>query len=307
MSDDRLLSVLKRLGDEELSLGADRTIRDRLERAWKPGVRPAAFAFPQIGPLGRIRRFVPVLAALALIAGSVGAVLGAGADSPLWDTRVALEEAAAVLRLSPDDRIAYLFELVQSRTEEAARQEAAGHPDAAAKARAAATSAVMELDGNVPQIEVDLPTPVPAASPTASPPPASSPSPSPSPSTSVAPAAPPPTRIPTPTARPTVTPTPTPTAKPTITFTGMVKDGSGAGVTDACITTSTAIPTSTASCITKTKNGSYGFSVPATPGQSITLFAYWKDATGQTFAGGSSTTATKPTTLMPTITLTLRR
>jgi hypothetical protein len=309
MSDDRLLSALRHLGNEELSVGADRVIRDRLELAWKPRARPA-FVFPSI------RRFVPVLAALVLVAGSAGAVLGAGADSPLWDTRVALEDAAASVRLSADDRVAYLFELVQSRTEEAARQEAAGRAGAAAKARAAASSAIVTLDGNVPQIDA----PVPQESPTPAPPPANSPSPSPSPSASGSPAAqlpasgspsappapprtsPPPVRTPTPTVRPTVTPT-----KPTITFTGTVRDGSGANVTDACITTSPAIPTSTASCITKTKNGSYGFSVPAEPGQAITLYAYWKDAAGQTFAGSSSTSAVKPTTLMPAITLTLRR
>ena len=306
MSDDRLLSVLKRLGDEELSHSADRAIRGRLELAWKPGARPAAFAFPPI------RRFVPALATLVLIAGALGTVLGAGADSPLWDARVALEEAAAVLRLSPADRIAYLFELVQSRTEEAARQEAAGHPDAATKARAAASSAVFALDGNIPRIEIDLSTPAPAVSPAASPSPANSPSPSAAPSAPVVPAAqlpapttPPATRTIPPTFSPTRTVTPTP--KPTITFSGMVKDAAGGPVTDACITTSSAIPTSTTACITKTTNGSYGFSTAATPGQSITLFAYWKDAAGQTFAGSSTTTVTKPTTLMPTITLTLRR
>jgi hypothetical protein len=311
MSDDRLLSALRSLGNEELSVGADRAIRDRLEVAWKPRARQA-FAFPSI------RRFVPVLAALVLVAGSAGAVLGAGADSPLWDTRVALEDAAASLRLSADDRVAYLFELVQSRTEEAARQEAAGHAGAAAKARAAASSAIVTLDGNIPQIDA----PVPQESPRPTPPPANSPSPSPSPSASGSPAAqlpasgspsatpppaprtspPVPTRTATPTVRPTVTPT-----KPTITFTGTVRDASGANVSEACITTSQTIPTSTTSCITKTKNGSYGFSVPAEPGQAITLYAYWKDAAGQTFAGSSSTNATKPTTLMPAITLTLRR
>jgi hypothetical protein len=308
MSDDRLLSALRSLGNEELSVGADRAIRDRLEVAWKPRARNA-FVFPSI------RRFVPVLAALVLVAGSAGTVLGADADSPLWDTRVALEDAAASLRLSADDRVAYLFELVQSRTEEAARQEAAGHAGAAAKARAAASSAIVTLDGNVPQIDVEVPLPAPTATPS----PTNSPSPSASPSASgvpavqpsaqaspSAPAAPrtssPPVRTPTPTVRPTVTPT-----KPTITFTGTVRDGAGANVSEACITTSPTIPTSTTSCITKTTNGSYGFSVPAEPGQAITLYAYWKDAAGQTFAGSSSTNATKPTTLMPAITLTLRR
>jgi hypothetical protein len=306
MSDDRLLSALRHLGNEELSVGADRVIRDRLELAWKPRARPA-FVFPSI------RRFVPVLAALVLVAGSAGAVLGAGADSPLWDTRVALEDAAASVRLSADDRVAYLFELVQSRTEEAARQEAAGHAGAAAKARAAASSAIVTLDGNVPQIDVEVPLPTATPSPTNSPSPSASPSasgvPAVQPSAQASPSAPaaprtssPPVRTPTPTVRPTVTPT-----KPTITFTGTVRDASGSNVTDACITTSPAIPTSTASCITKTKNGSYGFSVPAEPGQAITLYAYWKDTAGQTFAGSSSTNATKPTTLMPAITLTLRR
>jgi hypothetical protein len=258
-----------------------------------------------------------VLAALVLVAGSVGAVLGADAGSPLWDTRVALEDVAASLRLSTDDRVAYLFELVQSRTEEAARQDAAGHPDAAAKARAAAASAVLALDGNIPQIE----TPVPAEAPTASPPPANSPSPSPSLSASGSPAAhlpasgspsaPPRSSLPTPVrTEPPRTATPTPTAtttKQTVTIAGSVRDASGVNVTGACVTWSPTMPTLTTQCLFKTTNGSYGFTVQASTSYTVTLYAYWISPSGQAFSGSATSQLSAPTTVMPGITLTPRR
>ena len=316
MSDDRLLSALRRLGEQELPLSTDRKIRGRLETAWTGRTRYAArspFSF---------RRFAPVLAAGVLVIGVGGSALGAGADSPLWDARLALESAGAYLRLSADDRVAYLLDLVQSRTEEAARQEVLGNAGAAAKARAAASAAVVELDGNIPHIETSLPTPaVPAASPSATPPPENSPSPSPSRSASGVPAAqlpasgsPTPTRTVAPTTTPvrtepphTPTPVPSPSTKPTVTVTGTVHDSAGSPVTGACITTSPTIPTSTTSCITKTTNGSYGFSVPVTPGQTITLYAYVTSSTAGTVAGSATTTATAPITVMPAIALTPRR
>ena len=318
MSDDRLLSALRRLGEQELPLATDRKIRGRLETAWTSRTRYVARS-----PFS-LRGFVPVLGAFILILGLGGSALGASADSPLWDARVALESVAAYLRLSGGDRVAYLLDLVQTRTEEAARQEAAGNPGAAAKARAAASAAVVELNGNIPHSETALPMPeLPAASPSATPPPANSPSPSPSRSASDVPAAqlpasgpPTATRTSAPTVAPTPvrteplhTPTPTPAAstKLAVTITGTVHDSAGSPVTGACITTSPTIPTSTTSCITKTTNGSYGFSVPVTPGQTITLYAYVTNSTGGTLAGSATTTVTAPITVMPAISLTLRR
>ena len=318
MSDDRLLSALRRLGEQELPLSTDRKIRGRLETAWTGRTRYAARS-----PFS-LRRFAPVLAAGVLVIGVGGSALGASADSPLWDARLALESAGAYLRLSADDRVAYLLDLVQSRTEEAARQDAAGNAGAAAKARAAASAAVVELNGNIPHIETALPTPpLPAASPSATPSPANSPSPSPSRSASGVPAAqlpasgtPTATRTNAPTVAPTPvrtepphTPTPLPTssAKATTTITGTVRDSAGAPVNGACITTSPTIPTSTTSCITKTTNGSYGFSVPVTPGQTITLYAYLTTSTAGTLAGSATSTATPSITVMPAITLTPRR
>jgi hypothetical protein len=275
-------------------------------------------------PLFSVRRFAPVLAALVVAVGLGGAALGAGADSPLWDTRVALESLAANLRLSTDDRVAYLLDLVQSRTEEAARQEAAGHPDAAAKARAASASAVVELDGNLPQIETSTPAPVPSASPSgsptsASPSPTNSPSPSPLRSASGVPAVQPsaagsptpartvtPTSTPLKTEPPTLKPTPTPTRAP-MTITGTVKDASGANVTGACISTAPTFPTSTTACSVKVNNGVYGISGTFTPGSSITLYAYWISPTGQHYSASSTTTIVNPTTLMPPMTLTLQK
>lgn len=328
MSDDRLLSALTRIGREELSTASDRAIRGRLETAWTARARTVPM------PHFSVRRFAPVLAALVLVAGSAGTALGASADSPLWDARVALEEAGAFLRLSNDDRVAYLLDLVQSRTEEAARQEAAGHPGAAAKARAASAAAVVELDGNIPQIDttVLLPTPSPSMTPTPAPAlttPSSAPSVSPSPSPSVTsrPASSPPTttRTSVPTATPVrtetyrpVTPTPTHTATPTIstgtrqyvTIAGTVRNPDGTNANNACVSTSpTPPPVTSTSCSFLTKNGSYGISTTSlTPGQTITLYAYLTNpTTGETFGGYSTTSITAPTTVMPTITLTLRK
>ena len=92
-----------------------------------------------------------------------------------------------------------------------------------------------------------------------------------------------------------------------MTIVGTVRDSAGANITGACVTTSPSIPTSTTSCITKTTNGSYGFSVPVTPGQTITLYAYWTSPTGAIFGGSATSAAMAPTTVMPAITLTLRK
>ena len=100
MSDDRLLSALQRLGEQELPLAVDRKIRGRLETAWVTRTRHAG-----VWPSFSLRRFAPVLAAFVLVAGLGASALGAGADSPLWETRLALESAGAYLRLSADDQI----------------------------------------------------------------------------------------------------------------------------------------------------------------------------------------------------------
>jgi hypothetical protein len=321
MSDDRLLAALKRIGGEELSTASDRKIRGRLETAWTAHEETGSTTW------FRVRRLAPVLAGLILVVGFSGSALGASADSPLWEARVALEQAGVFMRLATDDRVAYLLDLVQSRTEEAARQEAAGHPGAAARARAAASSAVVALDGNIPQLEATVPTPSPVASalPT---PPASSPSPTPSrsatstppaqlpasgsptPSHPTAPAATAPARTEPPrlaTPTPTRTPMTSQSAKPTVTIAGTVRDAAGANVSEACISTSPQFPTSTTQCIYKTKSGSYGFSATVTPGQSVTLYAYWVSPTGENFTGSATGTITAPTTVMPAITLTLRK
>jgi len=321
MNDDRLLFALKRLGDTELSAASDRKVRTRLETAWT--VRALTMATRTFS----LRRLVPVLAVLVLFAGSAGTALGATADSPLWDTRVALESAGEFLRLSNADRVAYLLDLVQSRTDEAARQQAAGHPGAAAKARAAASSALVQLGGNVPQIET---APVASPAPTASPSAANSPSPSASPSASGVPAVQlPPSATPTPihTVAPTTKPTPTPvrteppvtaTPSPTATstkqsvvITGTVHDAAGANVANVCISTSSTPPTSSTACsIRTTSNGTYTInaSVPTGTTYTITLYAYFTDpASGALYSGSATATMTAPTTVMPLITLTPRR
>ena len=323
MNDDRLLSALRALGAQELPLAGDNAIRARLETAWVTSARRAAGA-----PFG-LRRLTPVLAALVLMLSFGGAALGAGADSPLWETRVALEAGGALLRFSADDRVAYLLELVRSRTEEAARQEVLGNSGAAAKARAAASSAVIQLNGSLPQIGTDLvaptssPTPAPSSTPSAVPAvrptdaPAALASPTPTPASTVTRA---PATVPAPTTpviatplptepfhSPSPTPLPSASAKQTTTITGTVHESSGAAISDACITTSPTIPTSATSCIVKTTNGSYGFSATITPGQTITLYASWTSATGANFVGSTTASATVPTTVMPAILLTPRR
>src|SRR5438046_10592924 len=115
MSDDRLLAALTRLSHEELPSATDRQIKARLETAWTTRARAVA------APLFSVRRFAPVLAALVITAGLGGAALGAGADSPLWDTRVALESLAANLRTSTDDRVASPLDPVPLPPAEAAR------------------------------------------------------------------------------------------------------------------------------------------------------------------------------------------
>jgi len=324
MNDDRLFSVLQALGGQELPLAGDDAIRARLETAWvsrRSRASRGSFGLP---------RFAPMLAALVLTLSFGGAALGAGADSPLWDTRVALEAGGALLRFSADDRVAYLLELVRSRTEEAARQEVLGNAGAAARARAAATSAVIQLNGRLPQVGSELvtptaspsPTPVPSVVPVVrptDPPPAASASPSPTPVGTPL-RAPLTTAAPTPLATPNPVPTepvhspspspaPVPSASPkqSATITGTVRDSAGAAISDACITTSPTIPTSATSCIVKTTNGSYSFSATITPGQTITLYAYWTSPTGANFVGSATASATVPTTVMPTITLTPRR
>jgi len=319
MNDDRLLFALKRLGDEELSAASDRKIRRRLETAWT--VRALTMAKRSLG----LRRLVPVLAALVLFAGSAGTAMGATADSPLWDTRVALESAGAFLRLSSDDRVAYLLDLVQARTAEAARQQAAGHPDAAKKAQAAVSVALVQLGGDAPKIETAVPSPAPTASPSPTVAPSASPSPTPSATPSASPThtdTPTPVRTVTPTTKPTPTPvrteppvslTPSPTPAPSkqpVTITGSVHDSTGANVFNVCISTSPTPPTSSTACSVRTgTNGVYTINASVTPGASytITLYAYFTDASGTPYGASATATMTAPTTVMPLMTLTPRR
>ena len=108
MNEDRLIVALRRYGDAVPSAAADRSIRTRLDQAWN--VRPAT------PPRLRLPRLVPVAAALVVAIAFGNAALGAGADSPLWDTRVALETVGAVVRFSHEARVAYLLKrLIGSR------------------------------------------------------------------------------------------------------------------------------------------------------------------------------------------------
>ena len=91
-----------------------------------------------------------------------------------------------------------------------------------------------------------------------------------------------------------------------MTITGTVRDANGANVTGACIATSPTIPTSTTACSIKVTNGVYGITGTWTPGSTITLYAYWITTTG-TYGATSTGTIVNPTTLMPPMTLTLKK
>src|SRR5207253_3126811 len=109
--------------------------------------------------------------------------LHAGADSPLYSARIALENSLVGLQADP---VSYLSELYEERLEEAARLEATGNALAASRARDAQEDALRLLNQIEPQPEAPQPSPstaitLPSPSPTPQSTAAPTPSPTPSP------------------------------------------------------------------------------------------------------------------------------
>jgi hypothetical protein len=307
MNEDRLIAALRHYGDAMPSAAADRAIRTRLDQSWN--------ARPATPPRLRLPRLVPVAAALVVAIAIGNAALGASADSPLWDTRVALETVGAVVRFSHEARVAYLLDLIDARAAEITRQEARGNAASAGRARSARDSAVSQLRAVAPELEPSpTPSPAPIVVPAATATPAPTPSPSPPPTstpTVVPTRSAPPTAVPTATpattptkpssSPPTPVPTPTKPATQPVFLSGTVHWPDGTSADGVCISTSSSL---SGSCATRTGNGSWGFTSSISPGQQVTLYAFITDASrGGTFGGYATATITSPQTQFPLITM----
>src|SRR6266542_4395933 len=137
MNDDRLQGALRQIGEQRMSPSAAASLRSRLDDEWAHSGPGGKWNWP-------FRMLVPA-ATLALALGLGGTALGAGADSPLWPARLALEETWLQAQQSAEARADYLVELIDSRTTEAAKQEATGNALAAGKALTAREAALQRL------------------------------------------------------------------------------------------------------------------------------------------------------------------
>ena len=307
MTDERLADSLAEFGMAKLSPEADRRIRLRIEEEWQ-ALAPRGAAWH-----GLTRILAPA-AAVALTGALGSAALGASADSPLWGTRVALEDIGLQLRITADARADYLSDLIDARTAEAAHQEAVGNALAAGRALAAREAAIARFKGEAPKAEPPRTLPPVAQVPdhTRSPEPTRTPEPSAPPTTpDLATRTPEPTSTPGPTrtASPTRTPEPTRTPAPTdpptvaILITGTVRYEDGTPVGRACITT-TATPTFT-TCSVNAENGVFTINnTRAIPGQQVRLYAIATER--GYYVGSEATTLVAPTTTFPTITVHLQ-
>ncbi len=276
MSDERLIAALAELREERIAPEADRRARELLETHWPT----------RVVRRGLVPRPLAALGALAIALVIVArASLGAGADSPLYELRVAIEDAAVGLHGDADDRYSYVLSLAADRGAEAARWERAGSADAAARAHRAETEALRLLGNeNPPSFEMPL---LATPSPTETPAPSPSSTPTPTPATSLTPA---PTVRPTP--PPTKPPSPTPSGTITTYLVGSVRYTDGTNVNGACVSTAKG-----GTCFTETVNGSFGKTVQAKVGQTITLYFQVTDASrGGTFFGAATATVTGPAT-----------
>jgi hypothetical protein len=208
MNDDRLVGLLGALRTERMERTADQQLRARLENAWT--------ARDRSGLAWRIRQPVVIIAAAALVFGSVTTTLSASGDSPLYSLRVTLEDLWIPLHRDPQDRAEYLVSLLEQRTSEAARLEAIGNALAAGRAREIERQTLRMVQSNLP-VAPEVVAPAPTESPSPSPSPALTPSPTPSlePTATQQPATQRPTMAPTEPPKPTATPTPRPTTAAT--------------------------------------------------------------------------------------------
>jgi len=266
-------------------LASDR-VRDELERAWRDRADR-----PQRRGLA-VPAFARAFALVTVVVVTGFLTLRAGADSPLYSARIAIEDTLVLFQA---DRVEYVTALYEERAEEAARLEAVGNALAAGHAREAEADTLRLLNRIMPRTEDPSPEPSPAivVAPTAEPSLAPTVTPTPIP-TATRPGTPPPAPAPTPkpaTTRPsTVTPTATP-AYFTVHATGYVTSADGTPVNDACVSTGI-----DSSCVTSTTNGRIDFVLLGRKGQSITLYVRKLDPlTGATQRGKVTTVVTGPT------------
>ena len=320
MNDDRIERALREIGDKRLSATADRAIRARIEENWAAGGPRVGFRWPT--------QLLVAAAAVAITLGLGSAALGAGADSVLWPARVAIEDLGLNLRVTAEARADYLLDLIDSRTTEAARQEAAGHALAAGKALEAREEALKRLTlvatkNEPPRTVPPLPSVFKSPEPSRSPEAPRTPSPEPSRTPPATPRTPEPTpartpdRTPEPPLEPTLTPLPplsTPSRTPEITrsplpptiaptaivISGTVRYEDGTIPLKACISTSSVL---TNTCGLFAENGVYSIKTTSfSLGATIRLHAYTTER-GGVYSGSEAAVVTAPTTLMPPITL----
>jgi hypothetical protein len=285
-------------------VAADR-VRDELTEAWRAWAareQRRGFVLPS---------FLRAGAVAALLLSLVVITSQAGAESPLYVFRAAMEDALVAVQADP---VAYLTDRYNERVEEAARMDAVGNALAASRAREASNVALRLLTQIAPKPGSDQPEPTPEPSravitlpsPTPDLPglsPIPTPIPTPAPPTTV------PTSRPLPAETPLSTPTPaastpkpaTPAPSPmSVRFTGDVLYADGMPVDGACV----AIGGYTATCIGQTVNGKVDINLQAKKGQSITLYFKKVDALrGGTLKGSVTVTVNGPTILIGTITL----
>jgi hypothetical protein len=320
MNDDRLTGLLGSLRNERIDRIADDKIRTRLENAWATRMQRRSFGF-------RLRRFAPILATIGLFAGLGGATMNAAGDSPLYGIRTAVEDAAVVFHGNPADRAEYLISLLDQRQDEAARLESTGNALAASKVRESEQRTLKALTGLVPEAPdttvvepLPSPTETPTPSPTATPSP--SPSPTPLPTPQLTPPPTPRTATPVPsTPRPTTTvatpsrtptppastppPTPTPSAM-VVQLTGYVRNPDLSIAVGACVSYVAPTTANNFECTSNTymtATGAYRLTVSARLNQTVTVYAWMKDATGTMLKGYAMMTVKGTTVLMPDIKL----
>jgi outer membrane biosynthesis protein TonB len=293
VTEEKLAGALGVLRTARLNEAASARVREQLEQAW----RDRAAQRRRV----TVPWFVPSIAAALLFLAFGAATLRAGADSALYGARIAVEDALVALHTDLDDRLDYIRELYDERTEEAARLEAVGNALAAGRARAAQDDALRLLNATAPKAQEPSPSPTPETSSA----PVVLPSPTP-PAMTVAPTTVPartPTVTPPPTAPPVTKPTPSPT--PTtfvVTVRGGIVNPDGSLANDVCVSTAQvalapSAPTAltTTGCFMTATGGSLTARIPARKGQTITLyFSRYDAATGKTFRGYATFTVTGP-------------
>jgi len=301
VNEDTLGRALGALRTTRMSDASSDRVREELENAWRDRAlrqtRRRGFVVP-----GFARAF-----AIAALVFAVGlGTLRAGADSPLYGARIALEDGLVGLQADP---VGYLGELYQERLEEAAHFEATGNALAAGRARDAQEDALRLLNKIEPQVQQEPPQPSPSTAitlPTPSPTPEAIVEPSPTPSPTATPTPRPATPRPA-TPLPAVAtnpPTPSPTVAPTPTqfpvhALGTVTYADSTPVNEACVSTGL-----DGSCVAASTNGKIDFWLIAKKYDTITLYVRKIDLmSGRTLHGKVTVTVTGPTLLLGNVTL----